>query len=184
MGSWRGLPGMPPEVEVWTPLGLDRLEEAGGGPVELLRIVARLRPEVSLDAARREFGGLLMNLASHDAGQRPEIRPLLEPLHQRTVRNARPALLALLGSAVLMLVLACASVSGLILSRAARRKREIAVRTAMGASRFRIARQLLIESVLLALVGGALSLGIAFYGIQLSTVLLPQHITRLQPEGT
>ena len=92
-----------------------------------------------------------------------------------------PRLLALFGSVVLMLLLACASVAGLMLSLAARRKREIAIRAAMGASPFRVVRQLLIENVTIALIGGALSLGIASYGIRLSAVLLPQNMTRLQP---
>lgn len=125
--------GFPPEVEVWTPLGLDRVEDAGGGPIQLLRIVARLRPEVSLKEARREFGGLLMGLARQNPGQRPEARPLLQLLHERTVRNARPALLALFGSVALMLLVACVNIAGLMLARAARRKREIVVRAALWA---------------------------------------------------
>ncbi len=159
-------------VDVWLPM-------AFGPDVGQRRanhatfVIGRLRPEVSLDSARAELDLLLVDWRERAGGGHspaPDNHPIaLQPLHERVVGDTRPALMALLASVGFVLIIACVNVANLLLSRSDTRQREMALRTAMGASRWRLLRQLLTESVVVALIGGLL--GIAFAHGALRAVL-------------
>jgi putative ABC transport system permease protein len=130
-----------------------------------LQAFARLRPGTSRDSASAEMDAILQPLKQrypdeHDQGN---FGIVVRPLREDLLGDSRPVLVVLTGAVVLMLLLACANVANLILARGAARRREIAVRAALGASRFRMLRQLLTESALLSLAGGAAGLVIALW---------------------
>jgi len=138
---------------------------------------ARLRPGVSLAQAQADLDRIAAGIARQNPEVEAGIRFPLEPLQKAASR--RPELLALLGAVGFLLLIACANVSNLVLSRGLRRQREIAVRAALGARRRRIVRQLMIESLLLALAGGMAGVGIAAAGVKLFRILAPANFPRL-----
>jgi predicted permease len=149
-------------------------------------LVGKLKPGVSVVEAQAELDTITARLRRDYPENYPPNGGLtfsVVPLLEQVVGNVRPALLVLLGSVGLVLLIACANVANLQLSRAVARQREIAVRTALGASRWRIIRQLLTESVLLALGGGALGMLICLWSMQWMHVLGTKSIPRLQDVG-
>lgn len=145
-----------------------------------LRPVGRLRPGARLAQAQAELSGIAARLAATDerkmtAGYRLRVAPLQADL----TAGVRPIVIALLGAVGFVLLIACANVSNLLLVRAAAREREIAVRAALGGSRFRIVRQVLTESLTLALLGALLGTGLAAVGIRVLLALQPGDIPRL-----
>ena len=144
-----------------------------------LRPIGLLKSGVTISQAQAEFD----TIAARIAAQFPETNKgwsqKLEPLHSVIVGNVRPAFLVLIGSVALVLLIACANIASLILARNTVRRREIAIRTALGAGRFRLVRQLLTESLILALLGGVAGIFVATAGVELLKQLGPQSLPRL-----
>ncbi|HLW85344.1 MAG TPA: ABC transporter permease [Candidatus Sulfotelmatobacter sp.] len=175
-------------VEFWTTIALDAQSANGSPPMTAQRgagyllVVARLKAQVTADAAQIEMGGIQAGLNR----QYPENRPMgisLVPEADAVVGDMRQGLFILLGAVGLVLLIACANLSNLLLARAATRNKEISVRTALGATRWMIVRQLLAESFLLAAAGAAAGLGLAAWGIKLLTALAPGDLPRITESG-
>ena len=149
-------------------------------------IIGKLKPGVSVQQAQAEMD----NLTAHLRHDYPEIYPpngdltfSIVPLLEQVVGNVRHTLYLLLGAVGFVLLIACANLANLQLSRAVARQKEMAVRSALGASRLRIIRQLLIESMLLAFAGGALGIAFAFLVLRCVRLLGPQSVPRLSDIG-
>jgi putative ABC transport system permease protein len=170
------------ELDLWTPIAFTA-EQAQNHGGHYLQTVGRLKPGVSVEQARAEMVAIAGRLATQypnaNAGWSVKLGPMLE----FAVRDIKPALLVLLGAVAFVLLIACANVANLLLARAAGRQKEIAIRTAMGAGRGRIVRQLLTESVLLSLAGGAVGLGLAYWGTKLLLTLAPPNLPRMSDVG-
>ena len=153
----------PSDARIWIPLGMAP-KAAPPRNVHFLRVVARLAPGATLDAARSEMSALAKSLQElyPDTNADREVR--LVPLQEYLVGSVRPALIVLLGAAGLVLLIACGNLASLLLSRFTERQSEFALRRALGASRRSLFGQFFIESLLLAAAGGACGLLLAWLG--------------------
>ncbi|HEX2457728.1 MAG TPA: ABC transporter permease [Vicinamibacterales bacterium] len=142
--------------------------------------VARLRSGVSLEQARVEMDSLAQQLESEFPESNRNVRVLVTRAQDQVVQNVRPALLMLTGAVGLVLLIACANVANLLLARAVDRQKEISVRIALGASRFRIVRQLVVESLVMACIGGAAGLILAAWSVPFLTSAAGPGLPRAQ----
>ena len=175
-------------VEFWTTIALDARPVNGSPPmtsqrgVAYLDVIARLRPRITMVAAQAQMATIQSALNRQYPENRPKgISLVLEA--DAVVGEMRRGLFILLGAVGLVLLIACANLLNLLLARATVRNREIGVRTALGATRWMIVRQLLAESILLAFVGAATGLGLAKWGIKLLTALAPGDLPRITESG-
>ena len=146
-------------------------------------VVGRLKPGVSIEQGRADMDALMARLGQQYPDTNSNRRIHIESLYDNTVQDVRPALFVLLGAVGFVLLIACVNVANLLLARSAVRQKEIAIRTALGASRWRVVRQLLTESVVLGVFGGALGLLLALWWTDALKSLVPGNIPRLTEAG-
>jgi putative ABC transport system permease protein len=169
-----------PEADIWVPF---QFEPNSTNQGHYFQAAAMLKPGVTLDQANAQ-----MKLAGDQFKRTyPEADPKasfgVEPLRDTIIGDAKKSLLVLLGAVGLVLLIACANVANLLLVRATGRKREFAIRSALGAGRARIIRQLLTESVLLSVTGGVLGLGLGFIGVRALLAVSPAGLPRIGEDG-
>ena len=166
---------VPEFAQLWTPMAWTDKERAVRGEHHYV-VMARLKPGIDLNQAQAEMNTISTRLEQQypqdDKGWGATVRPL----HADIVGDVRPALLVLLGSVAFVLLIACVNVANLTLAKTFSRQKEIAIRAAMGASSARVLRQILVESVLLALAGGAVGLIFAQFGVRLIMAFLADKV--------
>jgi putative ABC transport system permease protein len=169
-------------AEILLPLRLNRAAARDRRGGHYLQAVARLAPGVSLEAARAEMGTIVAELVRRypDQHRQGHFGVTLAPLRTDLLGPARPILILLLSAVALVLLLACANLAGLLLARGESRRRELAVRASLGADRFRLGRQLLTETCVLGVAGGAAGLAVAGVGMKALLALDPGTLPRAQ----
>jgi predicted permease len=171
---------VPPDMDAFTPFPSNLAEDARDQCY--IRVIGRMRKGVSIPQAQAELDSIAAQLRSEFTVFSEQALGLqVLPLHGDAVRNVRPALLTLFGGVSLVLLIACANVANLCLSRAKERHREITLRTAMGATRGRVIRQLLTESILLSCFGGAAALVLGSWAMKFLLSLRPAGMASLAP---
>ncbi|MFY9805088.1 MAG: ABC transporter permease [Candidatus Acidiferrales bacterium] len=177
MPAWFNFPSA---TEIWIPMDMAS-QELGSRGSHGFRGIGRLQPGITVGQAQAELSGIAKQLGKQYPTSNNDIGAVVVSLKEELTGDSRPSLLILLGAVALVLLVACANVANLMLARATSRQREIAVRAAMGAGRWRLARQLLTESIMLSFAGAALGLLGAMWAVSLlqSTERLP--IPRANP---
>ena len=170
-----------PDAEMWAALSFTNEQLTQRGSHGLL-VIARIKPELTLEQARSDMTRVSERIVE-GAPEYPYAkfgyRVLINPLLEEYVGDIRPALMMLMGSVALVLLIACTNVANLLLVRASAREREIGIRTALGAGRGRLIRQMLTESVVLSLVGAVVGIALARVGVSLLAAMAAQSFPRL-----
>jgi putative ABC transport system permease protein len=160
-------------TEIWAPAALDMERGLDGMTGRLLQVIARLKPQSTIEQARAEMGVITQGMAQANPNFNAGLSANIVPLREEIVSGWRRILLILFGVVACVLLISCANVANLLLARASTRTRETAIRVAMGASRLRIVRLLLMESLLLAGAGGVVGLLIGWWGVDALVALNP-----------
>jgi putative ABC transport system permease protein len=168
-------------VEVWTPLAFDPKDVHGRSRrVRALTVVGRTGPSVTLQQAQAELNVLSNRIASENPTSNQRWSAKVVAAHEQLVSASRPALMVLMGAVGFLLLIVCANLANLLLARLSDRRRELAVRGALGAGRWEVARPILAESVVLSVLGGALGLIASFVGLRLLTALPEGQLPRAE----
>jgi predicted permease len=168
----------PSDSDIWIPREL--WERYASRTAHNWQVVARLREDVPLAQARAELSGIAQRLKQQYGRDTNMTDVAVSPLRNALTSNVRPALLVLLGAVGFLLLVACANVVNLQLAQAAARERELAIRSALGAKRKRLARQLLTEALLLTVTGGALGVLAARWGVDALLAMAPSNLPRVE----
>ena len=180
----RGMPFFDnlPEVELWTPIAFAKDDNFGTRNNHFINLVGRLKPGVTVAQAQSDVSTIARALEQVDPNNKG-LGALIVPLQQQIAGDSRKALLVLLGAVGFVLLVACANVANLLLARASARSKELAIRASLGASRARIIRQIIIECLPLAVLGGLCGVLLATWGIDLISSLLPASLPRANAIG-
>ncbi len=170
--------GITPNIDMWTALRLNFDQAARNTGV--LRVIGRLKPGITVNEATADLEGIAAALRDQFALKKnANLHFRVVPMHEDLVSEVRPSILALLGAVIFVLLIACANVANLLVVRAAARQRELVIRAAIGGSRGRLIRQMLTESLLLALLGSLVGLALASAGVDALVALAPARLPRL-----
>jgi len=170
-----------PEADIWLPF---QFPPVTSDMNNYFRVDGLLRPGVTLAQARAQLKVAAVEFRREYPGTNPRLEFHIQPLRDSIVGDARKSLLVMLGAVSLVLLIACANVANLLLVRATARKREFAIRSALGAGRLRILRQLLTESLLLSVTGGILGLALGFIGVRALLAISPADLPRVGENGS
>ena len=170
-------------TEAWTPVHVSNPVAANFRGVHFLRTYGRLAPGTTIEQARAEMKVIDGNLAAQYPADNKNRSTVLFPLLERIVGETRRSLYILFAAVSFVLLIACANFANLLLARAAERQREFVIRGALGAGRWRLMRQLLVESLLLSLAGGAAAVLLAYWGTRLLVSFKPENLPRLAEIG-
>ncbi len=179
-------PGHVNHSELWLPLSLEPEEFTAGSAASWnSRMVGRLKPGIIAEQAQSDAERVAREtMRDYPAYMRSlRIHAVVTPLHEDTVEQARPLVRTLLFAVIVVLLIACANLAGLLLVRAIRRRREIAVRLALGARAATLLRQAIVESMVLSIAGGAIGLALAAVALRVGVSLLPQTLPRVNEIG-
>src|SRR5688572_766199 len=171
----------PQQVELWYPVPFDAPAERRDN--RYVNVIGRLKPGVTIEQAQADINAINQRLAESHVETNTGWSTRVSILRESMVSNTRTAVLVLLGAVAMVLLIACANVANLLLARVTARHKEIAVRTALGASRWRIVRQLLTESLLLSIIGGIVGFGLSVWLTRLLIAVSPANSPRFDEIG-
>ena len=171
------------EAELWLPIRLNAERELRRERMSVVNVVGRLKTDSSIERAREELNLIARRIEQANPKQFPGAQVRVTPLGERLVGDLRRPLQALFGAVAFVLLIACANVANLLLARSAARQKEMAIRAAMGAGRWRLIRQTLTESLLLSALGGVAGFLLAVWGVKVLVALSPDNLARVKESG-
>ena len=181
----RGMPFFDnlPEIDLWTPIAFAKDDSMATRNNHFINLVGRLKPDVTIAQAQSDVSTIARALEEVDPNNNKGLGALIVPLQEQIAGDSRTALLVLLGAVSFVLLVACVNVANLLLARASVRSKELAIRASLGASRACIIRQIIVECLPLALIGGLCGVLLATWGIDLISSLLPASLPRANAIG-